>query len=320
MVSTSVIRCGIIVVSKKDICTRVLDSPLNFVYVVKNVDRENELVYLNIVSDYLVEDNGVVCLPLSSVRPLDRVNERVFSESIHGFSLNPRIASLDETNDDDGDRASSSRFTDTFVGTVSPRTASLLLRERLPEELVARVVSFLRLPRVTHGRVRVVRASTDRGDYPLQCVLENQSHKWWISAPGSMPMGKGDEYLEFRLCGDATTPGPRRVSFWGVSIPPMPMGPLSVRNFRLSYSTTPSSGTDDDDNKNENERWRLHPQTFRLSKSVRGLQWFEILPPLEAVRVRMVCQQNMVADEWREWVELRMTGYDCVGLYNVRMR
>jgi len=73
----------------------------------------------------------------------------------------------------------------------------------------------------------VVRASSTRGDFPLQTVLEDDDRKWWISKPGSFSLGRGEEYLEFEFASSTF------VQVMGISIPPMPMGPLSVREFSV---------------------------------------------------------------------------------------
>lgn len=80
--------------------------------------------------------------------------------------------------------------------------------------------------RVDVDRV-VVRASSTRGDFPLAAVLEDDDRKWWISKPGSFSQGRGEEYLEFEFASHTV------VRVMGISIPPMPMGPLSVREFSV---------------------------------------------------------------------------------------
>merc|ERR1712217_28565 len=72
-----------------------------------------------------------------------------------------------------------------------------------------------------------VSASSSRGDFPLHVVLEDDDRLWWISKPGSFVDGRGEEYLEFAFSLPATLP------VLGISIPPMPMGPLSVREFMV---------------------------------------------------------------------------------------
>jgi len=72
-----------------------------------------------------------------------------------------------------------------------------------------------------------VKASSSRGDFPLQVVLEDDDRKWWISEPGSFSQGRGKEYLEFDLGSSSV------VRILAISIPPMPMGPLSVRDFSV---------------------------------------------------------------------------------------
>lgn len=72
-----------------------------------------------------------------------------------------------------------------------------------------------------------VRASSTRKDFPLHVVLEEDDSKWWISAPGSFSRGRGEEYLEFEFASLSA------LRVLGISIPPMPMGPLSVREFSV---------------------------------------------------------------------------------------
>jgi len=72
-----------------------------------------------------------------------------------------------------------------------------------------------------------VRASSTRGDFSLQSVVEDDDSKWWISKPGSFSRGRGEEYLEFEFASSSVA----RVM--GISIPPMPYGPLSVREFSV---------------------------------------------------------------------------------------
>lgn len=48
------------------------------------------------------------------------------------------------------------------------------------------------------------------------------------TAGPNMPAGRGTEWLEFSLS-PPELPGPRRLSYIGIKIPPLPGGPLSVR-------------------------------------------------------------------------------------------
>lgn len=79
---------------------------------------------------------------------------------------------------------------------------------------------------VDMDRVKV-KASSNRGDFPLHVVLEDDERKWWISRPGSFTQGRGEEFLDFVFA------SPSVVRVMGISIPPMPMGPLSVREFAV---------------------------------------------------------------------------------------
>uniref|UniRef100_A0A7S4JB35 F5/8 type C domain-containing protein n=2 Tax=Odontella aurita TaxID=265563 RepID=A0A7S4JB35_9STRA len=120
---------------------------------------------------------------------------------------------------------------------------------------------------------------------------------------------RGEEYLQFRLSPKGLT---KRISFFGLSIPPMPYGPLSVRHFRLDWSL-------------DGETWKKGGKDHTLETiDMEGMQSFELSPAIDATYVRLVCLQNVV---WAERFHYSngasgpaLTGLDCVGLYHVRMK
>merc|ERR1711971_583547 len=117
-----------------------------------------------------------------------------------------------------------------LVGSVSPHAIFNLFGERgwgLPDHVAKDISQQLLIEKVCKEEVVVSGCSSTRGDFPLEGVLADDD-SWWISDQQSMPMGVGEEYLEFSFGAI-----PRRVEFICLRIPPLPSGPLSVRNFHL---------------------------------------------------------------------------------------
>mmetsp|Transcript_42939 Transcript_42939/g.130648 ORF Transcript_42939/g.130648 Transcript_42939/m.130648 type:complete len:212 (+) Transcript_42939:423-1058(+) len=205
--------------------------------------------------------------------------------------------------------APSAICTQTLKGTVSCGCiVDTLHSKSLPEDLSRRIASFLVVKNVNFEEIAVTCASSDRGDFPLSSVLESESNTWWISGEGTMRF-RGEEYLQFRLSPDGRT---RRVSFFGLSLPPMPHGPLSVRHFRLDWSL-------------DGDTWIKGGKEHTLETiDMEGMQAFELSPAIDAACVRLVCFQNVVWAERFHYSncasEPALTGFDCVGLYHVRMK
>jgi len=186
----------------------------------------------------------------------------------------------------------------TVSGTRGANELSLLLGKwqdrSLSCELSSRIVSWLLISPVQDSDVRVSGCSSQRGDFPLSAVLERDESTWWISAPGTMSSGEGSEHLEFSF-------GvlPRRISYFGIRIPPMPFGPLSVRVFHILALDEVSNS------------WvAASPQLLTLNNS--SLQEFSLSPPIEASKLRVVCVRNAAAD-----TEFSFST-DCIGLFQVR--
>ena len=223
----------------------------------------------------------------------------------------------------------------TLMGTVSYNTILILLRHtKLPEDLVASTVaSFLTIEPVRPNQVTVIGASSDRGDFPLANVLKHDEQTWWISDHMSMPEGKGTVYVVFEMNGGALC----RVTGIDIAIPPLPQGPLSLRDFRIDYSQTQLNGSaalttrgsegqeshgsrmnDNDDGSvgTEKERWICHET--HVCQSVRGVQHLEFRTPIDARRVRLVCLSNQVSHQLDGAPHVLFPAeYSCVGLYSV---
>lgn len=177
-----------------------------------------------------------------------------------------------------------------------------------PEELACAIVDFLEILKVNSNEVAITKASSDRKDYDLSCVLSDDDRSWWMSENGSLPWtvevegdgNKKDEiYLQFQLSTDRK---PRRVRSLFIRIPPLPSGPLSLFEFRVDYSLDSMS-------------WVSCDHLMRTA-SVHGLQRFD-LPEIDAIDVRLVCLSNHGA-RYRQ--DSMTNELDCVGLYTVQWR
>ena len=197
-------------------------------------------------------------------------------------------------------------------------------RTGLPDHLVTEhIVPFFTVERVTPSAVRCVRASSCRGDFPLDSVCNDNDAEWWISSTsgGRFTEGAGREWLEFDLgSGDV----PRRVSAVGVKIPPLPHGPLSVRRLFVEYTAGSRDGH------------TVRVCTGLLETLDRPqLQRFALTPPIEATRVRVVMTLTAAGKMLREdgpaavaagsivWsarlAQMRDDGAGgCVGLFGVK--
>ena len=91
-----------------------------------------------------------------------------------------------------------------------------------------------------------------------------------------MPLGVGSEWIAFSL----GPPGPpRRIDRVNMSIPAMPLGPLSVREFHLEESASADGP------------WTRASRTLS-TLNVGTEQSWAIDPPIESSFVRIVCTRN----------------------------
>jgi len=204
--------------------------------------------------------------------------------------------------------------TPTQLGTLSSSFLRLLLGERgwgLPFGVIGSVVEHLSVLRVEPSAMSVTGCSSTRGDFPIQCVLDDSKGTWWISKGGACVNGQGTEFLEFSFGG-----GPRRLSFVGISIPPLPNGPLSVRRFHLAVFT-PVTTADGE--------WKRVQSDSLVTLDVQCLQEFALVPPVETSKIRLYCTQNAIADvtlrTQQDSPEEELTvceSFWCMGLFKVR--
>lgn len=174
-----------------------------------------------------------------------------------------------------------------------------------PLDVAKQAASFLEVKNLEPREITASGSSSTRGDFPLSTTLANEDGTWWISAEGSMKNGMGEEWLEFRLSQDGSV---RRCRFVGISIPPLPQGPLSVRRFRVDMSV------------DNGATWQKGGDDYvSEAMDLPGMQTFQLSAPIDANRVRLVCLQNAdAAENYRPDGE--SSTFDCVGLFHVRWK
>ena len=170
----------------------------------------------------------------------------------------------------------------------------------LPIDVAKHMTKFLKIKDIAKSEISVTRASSTRGDYPLSSVLGNEDGTWWISAEGSMESGQGEEYLEFSLSPKGIA---RRCSYVGLSIPPLPQGPLSVRKFRIDWSY-------------DGKEWTEGCRRYTMeTMDMAGMQSFKLEQPIDAAKVRLVFLTNAFTS-----ARGGTSPFDCVGLFFVRWK
>lgn len=175
----------------------------------------------------------------------------------------------------------------------------------LPDELIRCVLQFFVVKRAQKSEIVASRASSmdmTSKRFGLSCSLENDDTTWWMSGNGTMPKGYGHEFIQFALNNNDTVL--RRINSVSVCIPPMPMGPLSVRIFRVDALT-------------EEQEWKQISPIFTV-ENCSGLQRFD-LGNIDATDVRVVCLSNQVASVYGRNTDLIFPPpMECVGLYCVQ--
>ena len=179
----------------------------------------------------------------------------------------------------------------------------------LPPEIAARVMSFLTVESVQASRVRPVCSSTHDLVHPLSESLSEGETTWWLTQQGSMPGGKGRQYIQYKL--SHTLCRLRTVS---LKIPPLPLGPLSVREFYLETFCV------------ERGWFKISPNYLVANKV--GWQTFD-LPNggCDVDEVRVVCLRNQMAEflEGLDMDMIRKRGFEAdirrfssVGFFSIR--
>jgi hypothetical protein len=177
-----------------------------------------------------------------------------------------------------------------------------LVREKtLPQEIICKVADFFTVERVVPANVTSVRASSHDSRHDLQESLTMSKQTWWISAFGSMPNGRGEQYVEFELSKKTC-----RLCTFKIEIPPLPSGPLSVRTLRLDCMK--ADGT-----------WRAVSPVWTVANRT-GHQTFQLNPPVDARFCRVVCLTNQISQFLAD--DIHDDGlthhYTCVGYFCVR--
>lgn len=170
-----------------------------------------------------------------------------------------------------------------------------------PEEIVWKVTDFFRVEPVVADNVIAVNASSHDKRHPLEESLTPSTNTWWISGFGSMPLGKGKEFVEFELAKTVC-----RLSTFKIEIPPLPSGPLSVRTLRLDRKTPDGS-------------WQQCSPIWNVLNRT-GLQSFELDTPVDTRYCRVVCLSNQISQFFEGQVQDDVMTYEymCVGYFTVR--
>lgn len=145
----------------------------------------------------------------------------------------------------------------------------------LPAEITHKIASFCTVEPVDPSLVQVVRASSSSDQHPLSAALDDSHSTWWISRTGTMPRGRGQEFLELQLSTRVC-----RVRTFSIQIPPLPMGPLSVRRLRLE--------------RKQGDHWVPMSPIWTVENRT-GWQDFTLDPPVDVQFVRVVCLSNQMA-------------------------
>jgi hypothetical protein len=218
---------------------------------------------------------------------------------------------------------------------VAPADDAPVARERrmsLTPELMRRVAGYLTVRPVQQSDVRVVGCSSHDRRHPLESCLTPADSTWWISGPQTMIHGRGREYVEFRLCPAGYRESCRRLSSFSLRIPPLPMGPLSVREFELQGRVErfhAAGVTTDTSSSSSSFSYRtLALTTPSAVQNVSGWQDFVLQEPADVSVVRIVCLSNQISRFMEDAANANSTSgpilplvatpFDQVGFYSIR--
>ena len=205
--------------------------------------------------------------------------------------------------------------------TKSSRLASL------PLDACQRIADFFVIEPVRMDQVEVISCSSHDANCDPNNVLSDDENSWWISEPGSMPGGVGNQEIEFLL--NNASNSLRRVQEVCIKIPPMPQGPLSLRTFQIFTTMTSNTagskcrrgashgkpeghlGSNDDGD------WSLICHSHVANHA--GWQRFNVIPT-DCLRLRLVCLTNQIsvfegASDHEPDLNHR---YAAVGLFSIR--
>lgn len=157
----------------------------------------------------------------------------------------------------------------------------------VPLEIIDKISSFFVVERVNSSSVQVVRASSSNEQHPLSAALDPSESNWWISGPDSMPGGRGREFVEFQLSTKIC-----RLQQFSIQIPPLPMGPLSVRQLRLEKYQPPQH--EDEHPHPPGNPWIPISPIWTVENKT-GWQTFTLDPPVDVQLVRVLCLSNQIS-------------------------
>jgi hypothetical protein len=174
--------------------------------------------------------------------------------------------------------------------------------QSMPQEIIHKIANFFTVEPVVPTEVVAVRATSTDGRHGLQECLDTSQSTWWLSSFGSMPRGMGEEYVEFQLSSK-----PCRLNSMSIEIPPLPMGPLSVRTMRLDCKTGDS--------------WMPVSPIWTV-ENMTGRQQYNLQSPVDAQFVRVVCLSNQMClfrpdgeednEDEDQILQFESVGYYCV--------
>ena len=182
-----------------------------------------------------------------------------------------------------------------ILGTLSLHLLETIFHKTsVPQRVTAHIKSFLSVRRL--DGVKAIGCSSSANQFPIEESLACKKNTWWISSD------QAPQYIQFEaLVKEAVV-----LQSIGISIPPLPYGPLSVRTFSISYS---DGGLE---RKGEKMVFASDDRVFE-TKDDGGLQIYHLDPPI-IVRpwldrgpcIRLICKSTAIPD------------VPCVGFYVVR--
>lgn len=198
-----------------------------------------------------------------------------------------------------------------MIHLVSSGCQRHLAQSRHPLELEERIAHYLEVSAVCMDHVIATNCSSQQPLLKLSDCLNESQESWWISGED---VRLRPQFVEFSLMPKvlpSSSPIPFSVCKLhavSIQIPPLPEGPMSVLEFRIDSYIGPSTkqqsalsaaarangvrkGEDETTSETKASNWQaVTPSLFAASRS--GWQRFEIHPPVDASRVRIVCLSN----------------------------
>mmetsp|Transcript_4262 Transcript_4262/g.8955 ORF Transcript_4262/g.8955 Transcript_4262/m.8955 type:complete len:250 (+) Transcript_4262:87-836(+) len=174
----------------------------------------------------------------------------------------------------------------------------------LPPELSKRVLSYLTVQRVRQQNIVATNTSSHDNMHDLSMTLIDNGTTWWLSRPGSMPNGRGSQWVQFLLNHNGGCL--ERLSSVSIKIPPMPQGPLSVKEFCLQQFSIERG-------------WHAFTPIYQTSNQT-GWQTFSF-EEVDVSEVRLVCLSNHIA-EYLSNPELssQKSRFESVGFFSLRFQ